>query len=504
MRALEKIGAPAVAEIERALPALTSSDHDDIRWINDAIYMLSTIGGDAVPPILIRLGMTASDERVRYTAFASVLSGRFNYDDQRAGRPWEDCVRISDLQACPLDIDTQRFAAAVRPLLGSIRDRLSQEPSEGVRVTAAKILVLLGEGTTKATGEQILNGASERYRASLAHSSLESQLHLGDSRYVQPVMDMITRPTGIPKYLTAEGHERQWAIPFAARSHNLAFVPALIDVLGSTDFNGMTSSTMKGGVVTETRFTFAQDALAALRQLTLQDLGADPQPWQDWWAANRNTDWKTVLTRSVAARLPRLPGIATEDVWIVNDWMNDFAEADDPAVLPLVAAYLRRPNLNAYMTGPGRFGGPSPAVLRLLLNLTSQGSGEARALLVECSDGSSYPLAIDCARVVALLDRQRGLDRLNALLSPPQGWGWQVAHTLVGLGDARAIPALIGFIAANGPEHSLAYADLRRYTQEDLPDSAAAWQQWWRDAERTFTVKTTAARIDNMNFGGGG
>ena len=246
--------------------------------------------------------------------------------------------------------------------------------------------------------------------------------------------------------------------------------------------------------------------------LTFQDFVSDPQPWREWWALNRNNDWRTQLTRYVEGLMPRL---AAAEPWVMNEWMGKLETADDPAVLPFLSAYFRHPRFNISEVGPNTFrgGGGTPPALVLLLNLASQGSGEARQLLYECSDTRDYPLGIDCSRIVAVFDHQRAIVRLRELLSRP--YGYWAAEALVQLGDPQSIPAFIEELEGpDGSAHSLAFLDLRRYTQEDIPYDANAsaearkaaadeWRRWWRSTGRwwqgtgtSFTVKTRAARID--------
>src|ERR1700716_3177010 len=92
-------------------------------------------------------------------------------------------------------------------------------------------------------------------------------------------------------------------------------------------------------------------------------------------------------------------------------------------------------------------------------------------------------------------------------LSRPTDRYWAAA-ALVQLGDAQGIPALIDVLdGPNQSAQSLAFFDLQRYTQEDLPYDAKAsaaarktaadeWRRWWRSSGTSFTVKTRAARID--------
>jgi hypothetical protein len=188
--------------------------------------------------------------------------------------------------------------------------------------------------------------------------------------------------------------------------------------------------------------------------------------------------------------------------------VNELTDADDPAVIPLLAAYFRHPRFNFGQVGPNSFtgGGGPPDVLVLLLNLAAQGSNEARQILYECNDKSEYPLTIECPKIVAVFDRPRATTRLRTLLGGPLRY-W-AADALVQLGDARGIPALIDELESREESsRSLAFWDLQHYTQQDIPfdakasdearkAAAAEWRQWWQRAEGTFAVKTRAASID--------
>jgi hypothetical protein len=357
MRALEKLGESAIPEIERMLPPASSSNPNDIRFLQTAIHALAAIGGESVPPILVRLGLTANDERVRETAFYGLILHRYSWEEKRPGRPWEVCLRYDIPRACPLNSETQRVEAALKPLLGSIRDRLALEPNERVRAAAARVL--------------------------------------------------------------------EEPIPEAA-------------------------------------------------------------------GANRTTEWKTLQTRRGEELIPQL---VTAEPWQMNEWMTELAATDDPAVLPFMTAYFRHPrfDISRHRPNSAADGDGERRFVRLLLNLTSQGSLEARALLYECSDRIDLPVSITCSRMVALLDRQRGLERIHAGLG--QSFKRYAAQTLVELGDARGIPAIIDLLAEDATRED-GFRILRRYTQEDLPENAAAWQEWWRGAASTFAVNTKAARID--------
>ena len=539
MRALEKIGTPAVVEIERTLsPALlASTTADDVRFVETVTLSLITIGSDRSAPVLVRVGLSASESRTREFAFTGLTSPFFDRAPTRPDRPWEACLLAEVAFGCPFDLEAPRVAAAIRPLLGSVASGLAQESNPRVKVLAARLLALWGEGPLKTTGERellalaalsdgsypqelaiqalgvlgvgeardVLKRTTAIAYPSVKRAAAEALARLQDDGYVSIATDLMKLPTANLRTYDPDVYTRRWAILFAGRSRNLAFVPTLIDLLGNADWNGNTTSTTSGGRTTEIRHTLGEDAHAALRTLTFQDFASNPHLWREWWSANQNNDWRSVLTRRVQTLMPQLP---TAEPWVMNEWMSGFAEADDPAVLPFVTAYFRHPRFNIGQVGPNSFrgGGGIPPALTLLLNLASQGSPEARQLLFECSDKNDYPLAIDCPRLVAAFDRQRGVDRLNSLLTQP--YSLHVARTLVELGDSRGIPVLIELLES--PENaarSLSYQALRRYTQQDIaynadasPDSRRAaadqWRQWWRNSGSGFVLKTKAARID--------
>jgi len=69
-------------------------------------------------------------------------------------------------------------------------------------------------------------------------------------------------------------------------------------------------------VQVESRHTFGKDALTSLRRLTFQDFNADPQPWREWRAMNRQDDWRTQPTRHVERLMPQFP---SAEPWVMNE-----------------------------------------------------------------------------------------------------------------------------------------------------------------------------------------
>ena len=326
-------------------------------------------------------------------------------------------------------------------------------------------------------------------------------------------VDLMKRPTrqprsspNIPEPFDEEIYHRSWAFQFAGQSHNVAFVPALIELLPNRSWNGQTTTTTVDGRAVETRHTVGEDALTALRRLTFQDFASDPQPWREWWASNRNTDWRAELTRYVEGVMPKL---AAAEPWVMNEWMGKLEDADDPAVLPFLTGYFRHPRFDISQVGPNTSsgGGGTPPALILLLNLASQGSGEARQLLHECSVKSDYPLAIECPRIEAVFDRQKGVERLRWLLSR-QTYRYWAADALVQLGDSQGIPALIDELDGAGglgaeprvprpaAVHATGYSLRREGAGCGTQDCGRRVASMVAEARTTFTVKTRAARID--------
>jgi HEAT repeat protein len=538
MRALEKIGEPSIPEIERALtPALLqSADPEDIRFVGTAVRVLGAIGGSPAVPALVRVGLSARDVEAREIAFDALVAPRLRFEP-RPNRPWEACLQHEAPYACPFDAEAPRVATRLAPLLSDIRERMSREPDDRVRLAEAQVLAVWGSGPVKAAGEgELLSLASrpdvfylqetairtlgllgvesarDTIRAATTgnsngakHVGAEALARLRDDGHVPLFIELMNLQTATAQPYSEEVYLRRASIQFAGRSQNTAFVPVLIDLLTDKTWNGNTTTTTVREQRVETRHTVAEDALAALRALTFEDLGPDPQRWRTWWAANRSLDWRSLLTRFVEGVLPKLP---TTEPWVMNEWMSRIADADDPSALPFLKAYFRHPRFDIYRVGPNSstVGGGTPPALILLLNLASQGFADARQLLYECGETNPYPLGVDCPRVVAVFDRERAIRRLRE--PRDRSYKYWAAHELVQLGDPQSIPMLIQELESSEVSiRSLALRDLQYYTQEDIPydpnASAAArqagvdaWRRWRETVSADFTVKVRAARID--------
>ena len=547
MRALESFGEAAVAAVNQLLTdeRLQSEADEDQRTVLTAVYVLAEIGGVATVPPLVRAAVTARDREARASALRAVAWPSFyleSSDQNRPNRPLQFCLMAAPFIAhpCPLDDREPRIEAAVRPFLDRILEHLRTETDPRVRLAAAQLLARRGEGGARRVGEDALiellatpvrgeaiaslgllgverardaihtAGAADDY--GIRRETIAALQRLKDARWVDLTVALLRTPTGPLRKIDVgggfyvEGSDvtaRRWSVGFAGRSRDLSFVPTLIDMLGDRNWSRGPTVTTRGSERTETPHTFAEDAQAALRSLTFQDLGPDPQAWRAWWDDNKDRDWRSHLSRYVDQTLPKLPNA---EPWIMNQWMEAVADADDPAVVPLVTAYVRHPRFDPSWVGPNTFrgGGGTPPIVLLLLHLSSQGSTEARQLLYACADAREYPLGIDCARMVALFDRARALASLGAKATRP--YRYWVGHALVELGDPQGIPILIAELSsAERAARSLAFRDLALYTQQDIPfqadgpeearkASAAAWQRWWEEANAPFRFDLAAIR----------
>jgi hypothetical protein len=504
MRVLEKIGDPAVVQIGRSLTAevLASGAGTDMGFIESAVLALAQIRTASAVRALLVVVSVSSDAKVQELALNALVQPEFDFHDWRSGRSWENCLR-RESPACPFDTEGADVTEAAKPFLEQVRSRLSRQ-TVSARLAGAQALVLWGDAAQRDAGEQELlkladdsgNAYFQQYAIRvLGHvgvdavrpivkklpvtsdydvkrAAAETLARLGDDGYRPLINQLMSKSReSIREGFNEEEFRVKWAIQFAGQSRDITFIPRLVDFLGDPKF--------------------ASEVLVALRRLTFQDFGEDSKMWREWWAGNRTKSWQSHLTGFIDSVLPRM---AAAETWVLNDWMSRLEDADDRSVLPFVRAYFRHPRFDMSHVGPNTFrgGGGTPPGLVLLLNLASQGLNDARQLLYECASRKDYPTAIDCATLVAVFDRQAGVDRLRALRNEP--YAYFVAHALVELGDRESIPMLIQQLELAAS--SIALEDLKRYTQENFDNDIESWRQWWREQGTTFSVKVRAAQVD--------
>ena len=155
---------------------------------------------------------------------------------------------------------------------------------------------------------------------------------------------------------------RRWSIQLARDSHNVSFVPHLIDRLEDQGWNGTTTrQAAPGQKEIVTRGALAGDALEALRRLTFEDLGFDKQRWRRWLDANKGAGWESLLNQFVQRRLTQLPSAEPD---VMNGWMGQLSEADSATVLPFIEQVLNHPLLaSEQRVHESRQGGPALVVL---------------------------------------------------------------------------------------------------------------------------------------------
>jgi HEAT repeat protein len=536
MKVLEKIGEPSLPVLAAALtPSLLQSEKtDDLQYVRSAILVMARINRGRAAENLIRIARSETNLNLRAEALDALL-GPEKYPDtlSRTSR-WEPCFN-ADRAPCPTDPEAASMATILRPMQPEISALLKEAPTPGIRLASAHILARWGADDFKNQGEHQLTalvmteplsvrkqaiqalgilqvpsssvvlkkqiaGSNEELKRTIA----EALFRLNDPGYFAVVCELMS---------SRQEDTRRWSIRLARDSHNLSFVPRLIDRLQDTGWNGTTTTTQSAGQgETVLRHTLKEDALEALARLTFENLGPNAEPWRRWWKANGTTSWESLLGQLVGDRLTE---ISHSEPYTTNQWMGELDEASNPAVLPFVEAFLHHARLDLSRIGPNLYsgGGGPPLVLPLLLELVNQNSVAARQLLYGCLAAKDLALRQYCPIAVAVFDRQRVLDGLvRELRDRDPMAAAQAAQSLVHLGDPRGIPTLIDELGAKeSSRRALAYDTLKHYTQEDIPfdpdatiaarsEASGRWRQWWHINKTDFSVKVRAAQIDSEVF----
>jgi HEAT repeat protein len=538
MKVLEKIGEPALPAMFAALtPALLQSgDADDLRALDSLIMVMGRINRSQAAPHLVRVARSAVSQ-VRPNALAALLG--WDDDPPPLSRParWQPCVvferYFSGGISCPdkSEDEARSLAAALPPLLPAISAVLDEASPPDMRLTAARLLARWGTGALKSRGDRELVAVSSGAPPYVRNQAIQALgvLHVRSSagllvtqfagadeegkRVITEALFRLDDPawvvTAAELINSSNADTRRWSIRFARDSHNLSFVPHLIEHLDDRGFNGTTrTESPPGQKAIVTRGALAEDALEALRRVTFEDLGFDKEGWRRWLKANDGAGWESLLNQFVQRRLTQLP---SAEAAVMNGWMGQLSEADSATVLPFIEQLLNHPRLHLSSVGPNEFsvgGGPPPVVL-LLLELVHQGSSRARALLYQCSTSRDPTLRDVCPFAVAVFDRPAALDSLvRRLKDADSRTVSKAAESLVQLGDARGIPTLIeNLMATDGLSAWANCLTLQRYTQEDIPCDREApvaarreiylkWREWWQGQRGNFTVKVKAAQID--------
>ncbi len=532
MKVLEKLGETAMPALSASLtPSILRSDGPpDVDFVRSVVLVMTRVDPVTAAPDLIRVARTSTSQPLREQALWLV--------PQVAAPPlsrvsrWAGCfptLMPSARDQCPPDLDEATTAGVIRPLLPDIAGLLENAPTPLMRLTAARRLAEWGSGDLKLRGETALQHLSLRepsVRSAAIRSIgelriqgladhlltlvatvdedsrmaiVEALFRIGDARYFELARRLMT---------SVNDDTRRWTIDFASASHNPSFVPDLIARLQDRGWNGVTTTQQTSGRKPQvTRHTLAENALEALRRLTFQEFGLESRAWRRWWTANAGGSWQSFLASFVQNQMAAM---ASAEPYAINGWIGRVTEADHPAVLPLIAAYLNHPRLDTSMVGPNLWSSADEQpIVHVLLELADRQLDRARELLYDCLRTRDQSLRAACAFAIATFDRARALDWLGKqVVGAGDEEAASAAAALLQLGDPRGIPRLLDELSAPDEGRRFdAFFALQHYTQEDIPfdpeapiaaraASIAAWRRWWASQRGEFKVKVRAAKID--------
>ena len=205
----------------------------------------------------------------------------------------------------------------------------------------------------------------------------------------------------------------------------------------------------------------------------------------------------------------------------------------DARVLPLVAAYLRRQDLEPRKIGP-KSRAEAPAVTDRDVSTDRQSSrcscewrnsafrvpSRARAM----PDGGQSDVRVFGALALAAYQRPKATRRWRRSWRPGDTWiRTNAADFLLELGDRRGLPIRLEAFERGGELYGtrqdedgsairlFACRDLRTYTQQPLPcdahaspdvraAQATAWRQWWNANSASFRIPSRAVALDLEAF----
>lgn len=525
MLALAKLGERAIPSItDRVIAILTESDSYAFAAAHPLIKVLGSMGPTAVPALLYiaesskipSVTFDALDEMVRLeprtTVFGQLLS------------PW--------LFWRPADARLDELRRELVPQLPRLRKLMERaltesKPQPAPHRAAAYLLARWGDGEIRARGVHVLEElarANEPFYYNLESIRLLHALGVPETtRLIRETASRVPDTNDLKgQYLLsmaialhqlgdrdyasllslalgdARPYVRMDAARFLASSAEISHVAGLLPLLDDhAEWNGR---------------TVAQVALESLQRLTLEQLGSDPRPWRTWFETHRDVSRGALVARRVKAHLAVVRQVPIGDA---HRWLDAFDGSDGAVLLPLIDAYLDRPDLNASTIGGG--GGPigmyGPRVVTLLLDLTMRRVPGALQRLTACLDAAAADVRTFGSLALSALDRPRAVERLAIEAKSPEAWHrTRASEFLLQLGDKRGIPARLEVLGSDQEAARIfACRDLRVYTQEPLPCDATAsaadravnggaWRAWWERAEPTFRVKTRQAELDLQVF----
>jgi HEAT repeat protein len=536
---LAKIGEPAIPAIVARLDEIRRrADRTEASETYGLIKVLGAIGPPAIPALV---QLTESTPGLMFHSLGAVrhMEPRPTPDHGQILDPWFFWRAADDRLA--------QFERAVVPMLPRIQTILdSDAPERKIRggnwhMPAAYLLAKWGTGDARARGRQAfedtarssvafynaidaireLHGLRDPATAELIRLAAPRIPELNDQRppYLLsmaiglqqlgekdygPLVDEAIK-TGLPRV-------RWEAARFLGATEDLFNVPRLVALLGDgTEWSGQVVSTI---------------ALQSLRQLTWQDLPADSNAWQTWMAQQSTLERGALLERWLAEKRRT---IATAPIWEANAWIAQLKTTTDARVLPLIAEYLRRKDLDPRKIGPDQFGGQGgggpkgmhdvPSVVTVLLRLAQHGVPGAVNGLEQCLQAADSDVRTFAALALAMYQRQAAEEALaRELVRPGDAPALRkAAEFLLDLGDRRGLPSRLEAFDrdaklyinndAGRATRRFACRDLRIYTQQPLPCDAdapadvravqaAAWRNWLTTQGAAFQIPQRAAVLD--------
>jgi hypothetical protein len=550
---LAKIGEPALPAIADRVRAISRKDgRYPNQRVEPLLEVLGLIGPAAVPVLVETVELSEVADYIGWYSLGYIVAmePRSRHYGQLLS-PWQYWRAADDRLA--------RLERAVVPLLPRIErvmdralQRADPDSSSCVR-PAAVLLARWGRPSQRARGLQVLEDLARSAKQFYNSVEVIRQLYVLKAPATASLI-RLTAPRVPPDndlkaaYLlsmavalqqigerdyaalvdeairTGRPVDRIDAATFLGRTEDLANVPRLIALLDDR-------TPWSGRIV-------GDEALDALRRLTLQDLPADRAGWSAWLDRHRDIQHEAVLEEWLIAARKAMSAVP---IWTANGWIAKIRWTRDPRVLPLVVDYLRRPDLAASATGPnsgsggggdGPQGEPAPAVVALLLGLAQQGVGGALDALEGSLRAADPEVRQFGAMALAAYRPRVAVERLTVELRSTEAWRRnKVGGLLLMLGDGRGIPPRIealelgslihgdGIVRREGDSTNAATTDssrgirmfacrdLRVYTQQPLAcdptatgDALAAqvgaWRGWWKSSSPEFTLRTQQARLD--------
>jgi hypothetical protein len=281
---------------------------------------------------------------------------------------------------------------------------------------------------------------------------------------------------------------------FIASTGDLSNVSRLLPLLDDrTEWNGR---------------TVASVALESLRRLTIEKLPPDASLWRAWLDTHTGVVRRELSSALASSRVTSMTQVPMPQA---TEWIDDVDAADGSATLPLIDAYLRRPDLDATTigggTGPaGMFG---PKVVTLLLRMVQRSTPGAMERLELCLTAAAPDVRMFGSLALSAYDKPRAIEALAKEADAAEAWHRsRAAELLLQLGDRRGIPARLEAMESDQEaERLFACRDLRVYSQLSLPCNASAsaaeratqssaWRAWWNGSGATFQVRSRQAALD--------